>query len=359
MPRQVDYYFSIQSPWAYIGHKFFREVTNTYDLKVNHKPVVLVDLFSETGGLPLLKRHPVRQRYRMLELQRWRDKRGLNFHLQPANWPFNARLADGVVIAAIEAGRDPDAFMQRAFAAVWEDQLNLADPATLVKIADDSGLPGQRLVERSGSEEISAAYEQNRQDALAADVFGSPVYVLDGEVFWGQDRIELLADALKSGRAPYRSPAEDRAQDSKTGSVLRQYPVMTARSSAKFFTIFVATAVISCVAFSLGGIRGMGAAAAQPLPDAENGRYALSPVADGVIRLDTRTGAVSTCTNTGNGWACYVVPDERAALEAKIGGIQDDNKKLRAKLAAREPVIPGKIDEPLPKADSLKKPEPK
>ena len=140
MPRQIDYYFSLQSPWAYIGHKPFRELASTYDLKVNHKPVVLVDLFSETGGLPLMKRHPVRQRYRMVELQRWRDKRGLKFHLQPANWPFNARLADGVVIAAIEAGRDPDPFLRRAYAAVWEDQLNLADPATLVKIAGDAGL---------------------------------------------------------------------------------------------------------------------------------------------------------------------------------------------------------------------------
>jgi 2-hydroxychromene-2-carboxylate isomerase len=70
MPRQIDYYFSFQSPWAYIGHKPFRNLVSTYDLKVNHKPVVLVDLFSETGGLPLLKRHPVRQRYRMVELQR-------------------------------------------------------------------------------------------------------------------------------------------------------------------------------------------------------------------------------------------------------------------------------------------------
>ena len=137
MPRQVDYYFSFQSPWAYIGHKLFREVANTYDLKVNHKPVVLVDLFSETGGLPLMKRHPVRQRYRMVELQRWRDKRGLNFHLQPTNWPFNARLADGVVIAALEAGHDPDPYLRRAFAAVWEDQLNLTDPATLIKLADE------------------------------------------------------------------------------------------------------------------------------------------------------------------------------------------------------------------------------
>ena len=205
MPRQVDYYFSFQSPWAYIGHDAFSQVARTYDLKVNYRPVVLVDLFSETGGLPLMKRHPVRQRYRMVELQRWRDKRGLKFHLRPANWPFNARLADGVVIAAIEAGLDPEPFMRRAFAAVWEDQLKLTDPATLIKLADDSGLLGQQLVERSASEEISAAYEQNRQDALAADVFGSPVYVLDGEVFWGQDRIELLADALKSGRAPYPS----------------------------------------------------------------------------------------------------------------------------------------------------------
>jgi 2-hydroxychromene-2-carboxylate isomerase len=205
MPRRVDYYFSFQSPWAYIGHKAFRDVVATYDIEVNHKPVVLVDLFSETGGLPLLKRHPVRQRYRMVELQRWRDQRGLNFHLQPANWPFNARLADGVVIAAIEAGLDPDPFMRRAFPAVWEDQLNLADPDTVARIADQSGLPGKQLVERSGSDEVGKAYEQNRQDAITADVFGSPVYVLDGEVFWGQDRIELLADALKSGRRPYSS----------------------------------------------------------------------------------------------------------------------------------------------------------
>ena len=124
---------------------------------------------------------------------------------------FSPSIFDGgsdartALVAAVEAGRDPDPFLQRAYAAVWEDQLNLADPATLVKIADDSGLPGKQLVERSGSDEISAAYEQNRQDGLAADVFGSPAYVLDGEVFWGQDRIELLADALKSGRAPYRA----------------------------------------------------------------------------------------------------------------------------------------------------------
>jgi 2-hydroxychromene-2-carboxylate isomerase len=205
MPRQVDYYFSFSSPWAYIGHKAFRDVVAAHGVKVNHKPVVLVDLFSETGGLPLIKRHPVRQRYRMVELQRWRDKRGLNFHFQPKHVPLDARLADGAVIAAVEAGLDPDPFLRRVYPAIWEEQLDLADPSTIARLADEAGLPGERLVERSGTEEISAAYEQNRQDAIAADVFGSPVYVLDGEVFWGQDRIELLADALKSGRNAYSS----------------------------------------------------------------------------------------------------------------------------------------------------------
>jgi hypothetical protein len=102
-----------------------------------------------------------------------------------------------------------------------------------------------------------------------------------------------------------------------------------------------------------------GGAHAQALPDIENGRYTLSPIADGVVRLDTRTGTVSTCTDKGTGWACYAMPDERAALDAEIGRLQKDNESLKAQLAARAPVAPGKIDEPLPKQDSLKTPDPK
>lgn len=111
---------------------------------------------------------------------------------------------------------------------------------------------------------------------------------------------------------------------------------------------------------------GAGGAVAQSMPDKENGRYALSPVPDGVIRLDTRTGAVSTCSNSGAGWACYAVPDERAAYDAEIGRLQAENEKstaeverLKAELAARPPVAEDKTAEALPKSDSLKKPEAK
>ncbi len=107
-------------------------------------------------------------------------------------------------------------------------------------------------------------------------------------------------------------------------------------------------------------------AAEETTPDGDKGRYTMSTTPDGVVRLDTRTGAVSTCNNNdGSGWACYAVPDERAALDAEIGRLQAENEKLKAQLASRDQSISGKIDEPLPKdqalpkSDQLKKAEPK
>src|SRR5712675_422762 len=124
------------------------------------------------------------------------------------------------------------------------------------------------------------------------------------------------------------------------------------KATSKLSTSVAAAAAV----FFLGGA---GAVLAQSMSGSENGRYALSPIADGVLRLDTRTGAVSTCNISGTGWACYAVPDERAALDAEIGRLQADNEKMKAQLAEREPTVTGKIEEPLPKSDSLKKSEPK
>ena len=132
--------------------------------------------------------------------------------------------------------------------------------------------------------------------------------------------------------------------------------MMTAISPSKLFTPVAAATFCLVVGFAFSND---GIDTAQSMPDSENGRYALSPVADGVLRLDTRTGAVSTCNNNGTGWACYAVPDERAALDTEIGRLQAENEKLKAQLAAGEPTVTGKIDEPMPKTDSLKKAEPK
>lgn len=202
--RRIDYYLSLTSPWAYLGHNRFRDLAARHELTVQVKPVLLGTVFAETGGQVLAKRHPARQHYRLVELQRWREKLGLSFNLQPRHWPFDATLADGLVIAIQENAGDTLAFLSRATAAVWEQEENLADEKTLERLAAAEGLDGPALLVQAKAEASAAIYRHNLEDAVAADVFGSPAYVLDGEVFWGQDRLGLLEDALVSGRPPFR-----------------------------------------------------------------------------------------------------------------------------------------------------------
>jgi 2-hydroxychromene-2-carboxylate isomerase len=208
MSRRIDYYFSLLSPWAYIGNRFFIEIARRHAARVVYKPVLLNEVFSQTGGVPLAKRHPARQDYRLVELQRWRLKRGLAFHLWPKHWPFDADLANCAVLA-VAAGADPGDFVQKAFNGVWEGQLDLADPAALGSLLHEGGLDADAMIALAKSDEIRAAYERNRLEAIAAGVFGSPAYVLDGEVFWGQDRLDLLEDGLASGRAPFTARSGD------------------------------------------------------------------------------------------------------------------------------------------------------
>jgi 2-hydroxychromene-2-carboxylate isomerase len=209
MTRTIDYFFSLASPWSFLGHAPFMDVAQRHGVEVRLRPVELGPVFAETGGLPLAKRAPERQRYRIVEMQRWRVKRGVDFHLHPRFWPFDATLADRTVIAALDGDLAVDTLLPRLFSGVWQKQENLADAGTLAAIVTEAGLPGADLVERAQSEDITAAYAENRALALSSDVFGAPSYVLDGEVFWGQDRIDLLDDALSSGRSAFRFVPKD------------------------------------------------------------------------------------------------------------------------------------------------------
>jgi 2-hydroxychromene-2-carboxylate isomerase len=205
MPRTIDYWFTLASPWAFLGHQAFLDLARQHGVTIRYKPVSLGEVFPHTGGLPLGKRHPARQRYRILELQRWREARGIPLKLHPKHWPLPIALPDRTIVAVAESGADPGDYVRRAFTAIWVEERDLKDDATLVALLDGAGHDGDAMLAAAKSDAIGAIYAARAQEAVDANVIGSPCYVLDGEVFWGQDRIELLADALKSGRAPYRS----------------------------------------------------------------------------------------------------------------------------------------------------------
>ena len=204
MTQQVSVYFTMMSPWAYIGHAAFLDIARRHNCAVAFRPMRIAEVFGQTGGAPLAKRHPVRQAYRLIELQRWRLARGVELNLHPPHWPFDTAFADLMVIAAAHAGADPSSFMGSGMKAVWAGGLDLGDRNVVIGLANDAGLPGEDLAAATEQSEVHALYDAYTDEAIKNGYFGSPCYVLNGEPFWGQDRLELLNEALASGRAPFR-----------------------------------------------------------------------------------------------------------------------------------------------------------
>jgi 2-hydroxychromene-2-carboxylate isomerase len=203
MSRAITYAFSLASPWAYLGFDIFHELVARHALNVTYRPMLLGEVFAETGGLPLPKRHPARQAYRLVELQRWRAKRDLPLNLSPKGWPCDITIADRLVIAIIAAGQSPVDFMRAVHRGIWVLDRQMDDEATLVQALIAHG-HSRDLLDQARSDAMTRAYADNRDWAIANGVFGAPSYVLDGEIFWGQDRLEALDDALTSGRGSFK-----------------------------------------------------------------------------------------------------------------------------------------------------------
>ncbi len=201
MPITVDYFFAPQSPWAYLGHARFVQIARDAGAQVRVRPADFGQVFAASGGLPLAQRAPQRQAYRLVELQRFSTHLGVPLNLQPQFFPVAADPAARLLVSAAQAdGSDAAlALAGRLFAACWVQQRNIADSATLAALLVEAGLPAARLA-ASLQPEAAAAYAANTAQALAAGVFGAPSYVVDGEIFWGQDRLDFLARRL--GAAP-------------------------------------------------------------------------------------------------------------------------------------------------------------
>jgi 2-hydroxychromene-2-carboxylate isomerase len=192
--RTVQYYFAPQSPWTYLGHLRFWDVTRKHGARVEVLPVDLGGkVFPVSGGLPLGKRAPQRQAYRLLEMKRFSEHLHAPMNLQPKFFPVAGDDAARLIIA-VEQADGSDAAMHITDAvlrAVWVEQRNIADEATLAALLAERELPARRL-DDAHSQAVAERYEAHTQQAIDAGVFGAPSYVLDGEIFWGQDRLDFL-----------------------------------------------------------------------------------------------------------------------------------------------------------------------
>lgn len=199
----IDYFYTHVSPWAYLGHQAFVDVAAAHGQEIRFRPVNLAGVFEVSGGLPLAKRHPVRQAYRFVELQRWREKRGVPLTLKPAFFPANPGLADCCAIAVEQAGGPVAACSARLFRAIWAEDLDIASETVVAGLLQEIGLDADAILAAAQGAAVQEAYQENQHLAIELGVIGSPCYVLKGEPFWGQDRLELLEDALVSGRGAF------------------------------------------------------------------------------------------------------------------------------------------------------------
>lgn len=198
MPATIDYYFSPSSPWTYLGHDRFAAMARKAGASINVKPVDYGKVFPVSGGLPLKERPKQRQAYRMMELQRWRAHLGVPLNLEPKFFPVASNDACQIIIAAQAHGTD--AAMNLAgtiMRACWAEERNIADHAVLAACADSVGLPGRELAAKIADAAVQARFAALTEEAIVRQVFGAPTYVLNDELFWGQDRLEFLERALR------------------------------------------------------------------------------------------------------------------------------------------------------------------
>ncbi len=201
MALHIDYYASLNSPWTHLGAARIEAMAMANNASLRIFPVDFGAIFPQSGGLPLPKRAPQRQAYRMMELVRWRDHLGIPIQLEPKFFPSSEQATAGCVIALRETVGDLPAIKlaHAVLKAVWQQEKNPDDPATLAALISEIGLDPVQVMQLGAEPRWAERRIADTQAALDRGVFGAPSYVIGDEIFWGQDRLEFVERRLARG----------------------------------------------------------------------------------------------------------------------------------------------------------------
>ena len=198
----VDCYYSLSSPWAYFAGPRIVEIARRHHARVILKPFDFQEVAPKTGGIPILTRPLPRRDYHATELQRWSKYLGMPLNAKPRFYPpLDNKTPGHTVIAAQQLGYDYMRLSHAILRAIWAEERNVALAETRKQIADENGMDGASLIKLEKSDAVVAEYRRNTEEVEQHGIFGAPTYVFEGELFWGQDRLDFLERALAAARA--------------------------------------------------------------------------------------------------------------------------------------------------------------
>ncbi|MEQ8440336.1 MAG: 2-hydroxychromene-2-carboxylate isomerase [Alphaproteobacteria bacterium] len=198
MSGTIDYYYSHVSPYSFLGHAQLKAVAERTGASVNYRPISVAEIFPKTGGVPVDKRPPERRAYRMVELKRWSAHLNIPMNFEPKHFPVSDKPALHLALAAARHGADIHALSGAIMKAAWQEERDISDWETLKDIANTLGLDGTALADEAQTPDIEALGLSNCEQALKSGCFGVPWFVVGGEPFWGQDRLDMLEQKLSA-----------------------------------------------------------------------------------------------------------------------------------------------------------------
>ena len=194
---KIEYYYGIPSPFAYLGSLKFQSIAKKYKAEIVEKPCDLVGgIFLKTGGVPVPQRSSQRQKYRLDELKRWSEYLNIKINLKPKFFPpKDPHTPSKYTIAANLLGVKL-VFGHELLKKIWSEEQDISEEKNIELVSNHFKLNFNELADLAKSDKVSKIYQDNTEEAVAKNVFGSPTYICNDELFWGQDRLDFLERAL-------------------------------------------------------------------------------------------------------------------------------------------------------------------
>tara|TARA_B100001123_G_C15059007_1_gene926780 strand:- start:27 stop:629 length:603 start_codon:yes stop_codon:yes gene_type:complete len=196
--KRIDYYFTISSPWAYLGHSRLKSIAASNQIDICYRPVNIIEIFSKTGGILLKKRSEERQHYRLVELTRWSKHLNIKINLHPQHLHASDHLANKVIIALTEMNIDPGPISETFARAIWLEDQDISDIGVISSLLLNHEIDPKPLLINAQSKTIEDKFSKETQLAIAGGIFGVPSYVAKEQIFWGQDRLDLLRSFISN-----------------------------------------------------------------------------------------------------------------------------------------------------------------